>query len=85
MQSSIRKLGTSANTGSAPANVTVDGWSLQPYHLIRQATALVDPLADIRRVGAPQLLCVEGSGGPVETEICIGHHADVSTWNVAQE
>src|SRR5262249_20876129 len=85
MQSSNRKIGTSANVGSAPANVTVDGWSLQPYHLIRQATALADPLADIPLIGAPQLLRVEGSGGPVETKICVGHHADVLTWNVAKD
>ena len=46
---------------------------------------LTDPLADIRRVGAPQLLRVERGGGPVETKIRIGHHADVLARNVAQE
>jgi hypothetical protein len=70
---------------SAFTKVTVNVWSLQPYHLIPQAAVLTDPLADIRRVGAPQLLCVEGSGGPVETKICVGHHADVLTWNVAKD
>ena len=68
--------------GSALAKVTVNVWSLQPYHLIRQAAVLTDPLADIRRVGAPQLLRVERGSGPVETKIRIGHHADVSARNV---
>jgi len=71
--------------GSALAKVTVNVWSLQPYHLIRQAAVLTDPLADIRRVGAPQLLRVERGSGPVETKIRIGHHADASARNVAHE
>jgi hypothetical protein len=56
------------NVGSALTKVTVNGWSLQPYHLIRQAAVLTDPLADIRRVGAPQLLRVEGGGGPADDQ-----------------
>ena len=73
------------HVGSALTKVTINGWSLKPYHLFRQATALTDPLADIRRVGVPQLLCVEGGGGPVECKIRIGHHADISARNVTHQ
>jgi hypothetical protein len=70
---------------SALAKVTVNVWSLHPYHLICQPAVLADPLADIRWICVPQLLGGKVGGGPMESEIGAWRHADVLARNVANK